>query len=468
MKLQLLFFLLFVGLVTGYAQSVTEVAYIEDIEITGNKRTKSRIILRELLVRPGDTIPLPELAQLLQRSEELVMNTGLFIDAQISFKAWEGNTNRVRLSVQVNESWYLFPVPVFELADRNFNIWWVEEERSLDRVNVGIDFAHLNISGRKDQLKFSAKYGYTRRYSVSYRLPFINRAQTIGLAADAAFFQNREINYLTEDNRQAFFQDGSRFLYERFRTNLGLTYRPKLLSIHQLVLGYRQNRVDDVVVAELNPDYFLDGRKLQRFFVLNYRFTYDQRDASGYPWRGYLLSASLLKDGLGVFSDRNALQARLECRHYIPMGQRWSWAFEARSKLSLIRTEQPYNDNRAMGFGNNYVRGFEYYLMDGLDMGILKGGLRFRALDKVLNFGRFMPIQAFRRVPVKFHLTTYSDLGYANSPYNQLNNPLNNRILWGGGIGLDIVFFFDKVIQIEYSFNDLMENGLFLHLNMNI
>ena len=47
-------------------------------------------------------------------------------------------------------------------------------------------------------------------------------------------------------------------------------------------------------------------------------------------------------------------------------------------------------------------------------------------------------------------------------------NALSNRLLWGGGIGLDIVLYYDKVIQIEYSFNDLMENGYFLHLNLNI
>ncbi|MCB0565677.1 MAG: hypothetical protein KDD01_15005, partial [Phaeodactylibacter sp.] len=61
-----------------------------------------------------------------------------------------------------------------------------------------------------------------------------------------------------------------------------------------------------------------------------------------------------------------------------------------------------------------------------------------------------------------------NDLGYTNDPYTARLNPLSNRLLWGGGIGLDIVLYYDKVIQIEYSFNDLMENGLFLHLNLNI
>ena len=41
-------------------------------------------------------------------------------------------------------------------------------------------------------------------------------------------------------------------------------------------------------------------------------------------------------------------------------------------------------------------------------------------------------------------------------------------MLWGKGIGLDAVFFYDKVFKIEYSFNHLWESGIFFHFNMNI
>ena len=26
------------------------------------------------------------------------------------------------------ENWYIFPIPKFELADRNFNVWWKEQK----------------------------------------------------------------------------------------------------------------------------------------------------------------------------------------------------------------------------------------------------------------------------------------------------------------------------------------------------
>ena len=157
--------------------------YIDSISVQGNKKTKKSIILREMLVGEGDTTSLAELSALMDRSEELIMNTGLFNLAEISFKAWEGSTNKVHLLVSVEETWYLYPVPIFELADRNFNVWWVEQGRSLQRLNFGMEFAHLNFSGKKDRLKISAKYGYTRKYALSYSLPFFNKAQTLGLSA---------------------------------------------------------------------------------------------------------------------------------------------------------------------------------------------------------------------------------------------------------------------------------------------
>jgi len=445
-----------------------EIVYINGIKIEGNKKTETAIIRRELLLKPGDTIAIKELSALLERSEELIMNTGLFTRAAISFEEWEGATNRISLLVFVEEAWYLYPVPIFELADRNFNVWWVEQNRSLQRTNVGLDFAHINLSGRSDKLKFSAKYGYTRKYSAAYIIPYINRQQTLGLSAEVAFFRNRELNYQTRDNKQFFYHDSNQFVYQRLRLMSGISYRPRINSLHQWNLSYRQNQVDEVVATELNPDFFLDGRSLQRYFSLNYRYSFDKRDVQAYPWDGNVFSAQVIKDGLGFFSDRNGLELYLEYGQHFAMGKRWSLGMNAKTKTSLIRQRQPFNDNQAMGYGDNFLHGFEYYVIDGMDMGILKTSMKFRFWDSGIDFARLMPIDALKYMPFHCNLTLNSDYGYVNSPYTRDLNPLSNRMLWGGGIGLDIVLYYNKVIQIEYSVNDLLENGLFLHLSMNL
>jgi len=40
---------------------------------------------------------------------------------------------------------------------------------------------------------------------------------------------------------------------------------------------------------------------------------------------------------------------------------------------------------------------------------------------------------------------------------------LNNRILYTGGFGIDILTLYDLNFRFEYSFNQLGKNGLFLH-----
>ena len=238
----------------------------DSITIEGNRKTKDQVILRELKFKLGDSIAISNLSQILLESEQLIMNTGLFSMARISYKNWEGSTNKVHFLVQVEETWYIYPFPTFELADRNFNVWWVEQNRSLDRINFGGDFTHINFSGRRDKLSIGFKYGYTRNYFLKYRLPFFNRKQTWGLKSEISFSRNRETNYATENNTQLFYRDEETFIYSRFRVTNGFTYRPAHHLIHGFEIEFRQNRVNDIIGKELNPNFFLKGRTLQRFF----------------------------------------------------------------------------------------------------------------------------------------------------------------------------------------------------------
>jgi hypothetical protein len=195
---------------------------------------------------------------------------------------------------------------------------------------------------------------------------------------------------------------------------------------------------------------------------------YENRDVRFYPWSGNYFQFDIEKNGLGIFPDRNALTIVSRYDQYIPFSNRFSLTLIAKGKLSLIRELQPYEDYRAMGFFDNTLRGFEYYIIEGLDMAFLKSSLHYRLFATEINFGRLMPIEAFRRMPIKLFLSLNNDVGYVNDPFATSANFLNNRPLWGGGLGLDFVLFYDKVFRLEYSFNHLLEKGLFLHFNLNI
>ncbi len=456
---------LVLGLTGLHAQVQREMIFIHHIELKGNKHTKDAIILRELSFQEGDSIPLAELPAVLERSKQFVMNTGMFNEARFEVLP---PYDRAEVVIELEEMWYIYPFPIFELVDRNFNVWWVQQNRSLQRLNFGMEFVHLNLTGNRDRLKTYLKYGYTRSYGLEYSFPYINRAQTLGIFGGAFFSQYREVNYASQGNQQRFIRDENRFLFQRLSFNGGLTYRPALRSRHVFSAGYSYNQVDRLVSQELNPDFFLDGRSQQRYFRLAYTYLYDDRDVRPYPWKGNALRLNVVKTGLGVYGHVNALTVDGRYDQYLPFGKRWSLALQAGAKLSLIRQQQPFNENRAIGYGGHQLRGYEYYVVDGLDMLYLKSSMRFHLIDFGINFGKFMPLKQFRKMPIRIVFSGSFDTGLVNDPFSQGENPFSRRLLMGGGVGLDFVFFFDKVLRLEYNVNHLREKGLFLHFNLNI
>jgi hypothetical protein len=111
------------------------------------------------------------------------------------------------------------------------------------------------------------------------------------------------------------------------------------------------------------------------------------------------------------------------------------------------------------------VRGYEYYVADGLDFGLVQTAFHFELFNKTFKLGKYMPFKAFKTLPLKLYLTFNNDLGYANDPYYAAHNPLTNRILYGYGPGLDLVAWYNKTFRVEYSRNDLGQGGIFIRID---
>ena len=433
---------------------------VDDIQCEGNRRTKSATILREMDLAPGDTIGLLELAPRLEKNRTLVLNMTLFTVVVVNIGEWRGY-NHIVVTFTVKEQWYLFPFPIFELADRNFNVWWSEQGRSLQRVNLGLRLTHYNVTGRRDKLKATVQFGYTQKYELDYRLPGFNRQQPLGFKTNLFYATNKETNYQTAGNKFLFFGNDQVQL-SNVRLNFGLIYRPKLYVSHELDLEFHNNRSTDSIHL-LNPDFFLNGADQQRFAAISYSLIVDRRDLRDYPRQGCYLKSIIRKDGLGFFTDRDALTFNTTFAQYFSFGRKWSTELILKGLFYLYRNQQPYFNSRSLGFRPDYLRGYELYVVDGMNFSYVKGSLRWQFFDRVLGLGKMVPISQLRTFPLQLYLTLNSDVGYVDDPFYQEGNPLSNTWLWGGGVGLDIVAYVDKVLQIEYSFSHLLENGVFLH-----
>ncbi|MGF6845108.1 outer membrane protein assembly factor BamA [Chitinophaga sp. W3I9] len=446
----------------GQSAPATDTNYlvVRNILVSGNKKTRTSIILREISTVPGDTIYLRDLSNTLEERRKQLLNTSLFLNVTANVKNWTGNEADVVFEVW--ERWYTFAYPIFKLADRNFNQWWVEKNHSLSRINLGVSGTQENLTGRNDALNAALQFGYTQRFALQYNIPYIDKRFRHGLGIIASYNRNREVNDSTSNNKQQFFRKDD-FLRQVYMIGLNYSYRKAINTRHQVFVNYNYEKVADSV-AIINPNYLGKGRTNVRYIDITYRLTYIKADSWVYPLKGFRLLAEVGKKGIGPLNDVDDVHFRLNMAKYWQLRPKTYAALGIRSAAKLSN-EQPYINQQALGYRDDYLRGLEYYVIDGTSFAILKSTLR----QELLSFKVKLPIvpKKFNTVPVRIFAKAFGDAGYA---YNKFpgNSFLNNRFLYTGGIGLDIVSFYDTCLRIEYSFNQLGQKGLFLHTSVDM
>jgi len=444
---------------TGIGQVVT----IRSIEISGNRTTKSFIIRRELTFREGDTLPQRDLGLILERNRDNLINIGIFNQAVVNIAEWDTREHLVDISVTVRESWYVYAAPIFDLADRNFNVWWNTYNASLRRVNLGGRLDWLNLTGRNDKLKLKVQFGFTPKQEIEYRFPYLDKRQRFGLLAGFFHSSNKEAAYGTVANREQFVRIEDRRILERYRGGIQLTYRPSIRLRHDLDMIYQVVRADSQFVDEYNPRLFRLGGTSHRALTLAYTFEYDDRDIRLFAEKGVRVWLKLEKTGWGRQDDENLLTARTSLEGNVPSGRRFQHRVTLGAKYSLIRSRPSYMHYLALGYGQDYLRGYELYLIDGLDFFTAKYQLSYKLLESKIRLGTWMPMKAFREMPIHLYLSMHLETGYVNDPYTGDVNTLSNRWLTGTGPGINLLLYNNMLVQFNYCVNHLGQWGLYLH-----
>lgn len=426
---------------------------VGEIYIAGNKRTKSYIVARELPFKTGDSVYLPELVNGFEIARQQLMNTKLFNEAVVALKSFRGTT--VDIVIQVKERWYIFPLPHFKPVDRNLSEW-AKQGYGLDRVNYGFKFTHYNFSGRNDKLRLWLITGYSRQIEFQYDQPYADKTLKHGYKIGFAYSYNKEVNYNTIGNQQQFIDslaDGIKRSYG----SIEYTYRPGLRTFHGVRLAVTHEQVDSGVVA-LNPKYYNNGRTKIFYPELAYNVNFVKVDYVPFPLKGYSWEANFLKRGISQTMNMWQLGGKFSSNHEV--GKKLYFGWQAQGSLRFP-FDQPYINQRMFGYNDFYLRGLEKYVIDGV-AGLLSRHTLRRELFR-FSIPTYLKSKSHDRIPFRIYARTFSDLGYS---YNKMHfeNKLNNRMLYTAGLGLDIVTFYDFVVRVDYSFNQLGENGLFLHI----
>lgn len=456
----------FLFLISGYwglAQNKNDNGYIvvRDIEVEGNRKTKKHIVLRELDFSVGDTLDIASLQERFARNSKWFVNTDLFSSTKFNLEDWNFETHEATIKLTVFESWYIYPVPLIELADENFNVWWADHNHTLDRINLGLAYYQNNFSGRHDKLTILAQVGFTQKAEIAYNMPFLNKKGTVGVKTKLSFIRQKSIGYQVVDFKEIFNEVGDDFMLRRSRITMDWAFRPNVRLTHTLLTGYHHNSINTTVADSLNDQYFGKGLTDERYLSLGYQLRLDKRDINLYPMSGHLVEFETRYDGSFAKAGPDQVVSSLLFAQYFTLSKRWSTEFVGKGMKNLYCENPSYYHNTSLS-GDDYIRGYEYYLLKGQDYGYVKASVRFLSVERPIPVSKV----GLKDIPFRLFLTFNNDVGMIKDKYFPEQNKLSEVWLWGRGIGLDFVFYENKAIQVEYSLNHFQEKGLFLHLKL--
>lgn len=428
------------------------------ITINGNKITKDRIILRELLVHEGDTVEAALLYDKLERSRQNLMNTSLFNTVAVLPLYIE--PTKAIIEVTVNERWTIWPSPIFQLADPNFNTWWLTKD--FDRVNYGMYLYKYNFRGRNETVFLKAQFGYTRQFGLRYRVPYIDQHQRWGMSIGGSYMEQAEVTAGTSGNKRILISNPDGAIRNEQKADVELSLRRSHDVRHFWRFGFTQAEVKDTI-ARAALDYFNAGTATTtRFLSFGYSLVWDRRDMKIFPRDGHYEELRIDQLGLGILGESapDITAAFATVKRWWKVSEPLTLAVTVRGKHTW--GTPPYYAQEALGYAH-FVRGYEYYVIDGESFVLGKGNVVLQLFKPRTQRVEAMPMEAFRTLYFALYLDLFVDAGRVWDSRYADENFLANEWMSGYGAGLDLVTSYDQVIRGEYTFNALGEHGFFLH-----
>ena len=301
---------------------------IDSIQITGNETTKDFVILRELTIGVGDTLT-PEIASY---DRERVYSLRIFNDVKLRPYLFEG---RNFLLIVVEESWYIYPIPIIVLKDKDWN-----------KISYGMSLSWLNFRGRNERITGIATFGYDPSFGFRYFNPNLSYNQNLNFQTNLA--------YTTVTNKSLEAEDlyGSQFEQETFISRV--QFGKRFGNYHWFYLNTGFDYIETPFYIEgINAS----NSRIDRSLIGGLNYVYDTRDLTIYATEGIYSQIGFEYKGFGI-DDINYYVADLDFREYRKIFDNLT----AKWRIATRHTDGklvPYYDYSYIGYGNR-VRGYFY------------------------------------------------------------------------------------------------------------
>ncbi len=299
---------------------------IDSILITGNETTEDFIILRELTFGIGDTLD----HHLASYNRERIYSLRIFNEVQLRPYLFDGKNI---LEIDIEESWYIYPIPIVVLKDRDW-----------DKLSYGVSVSLLNFRGRNETLGGSATFGYDPSFGFRYFNPNLSYNQNLNLQVNLAYSTVTNKSYEAENLY------GDSFEQKNFTSRVQLGKRFGNYHWTYLKTGY-----DYVETPFYIPGINASNSNIDRTLILGASYVYDTRDLTLYASDGIYMFLNYEWKGLGI-DEINYRVADLEFREYRKVVEK----FTAKWRFSLRHTAGetvPFYDYSFLGYSER-IRGY--------------------------------------------------------------------------------------------------------------
>jgi outer membrane protein insertion porin family len=275
------------------------ISYVDHVDVDGNKATKTFVIKREVVVKPGDRFS----AARVRKSREKIMNLGFMDDVDVDLQPSPVDPDKVDLTFDVTEG-----KPGVLTAGAAYS--------SVDGLIGTLSLKHMNLFGRAQQASLNWSFGKrVQDYSMSWTTPWVgDHATSLGFDA----FHTRRINPF-EGDLNAYTQrttGGSMRLGPRFSEDkyiLNLSYTLQQVSIENI---------------DPNQDFqglLTPGTSLQS--LVGAEFARDTRDSIWDPTRGTRNSIGASLSGGPLFGDINYVKPTIANQAHVKLFDVEDWPF---------------------------------------------------------------------------------------------------------------------------------------------
>ena len=457
-----------------------EAIKISEYKITGNKLTKDWYIIRELDFKIGDTLTTyqegnkidfeqkrfspgdsSELHLRMIYSRENIINTNLFLTVNLSVEQIVADHYRILVDVTERHYWWLFPV--VKLNAPNFNEWLRDPD--IKDVSMGLFFSHNNLFGISHQTSLVGYVGKSYAAAWGYRIPWIGKGKKTGLTFGAGYENLYTVEYGSYENeRQMLYESNSMQSLKLLAT---FNLRPGLYNYGTVKLTGNWVSISDSLYS-LDSNYLAKGKKTNASMSLYADYAYDSRNSKSYPLQGNYLKVFVNKVGLGFISKTvDYFFYGIDFHFYQQLSKKWYVAEMFRLENSSGENI-PYYYELNMTYKKNFIRGYDLFTIKGDQMYYFRSNIKYELVaPNIKKAKEGQEDNKFKNLQYAFYLNTFGDCGYVVNKFTD-NNPLNNKMQFSWGFGLDFVTYYDMVLRFEYAFTSYHTNGFFIAFGMPI